>query len=442
MNLPEGFITSIKELPGVDSDSFLRAMEEAPAVGVRLNPAKTCTRFDGEKEVAWCRSGRYLAERPQFTLMPELHAGAFYVQDPSSMIHQRIIAQIATRGTTLLDLCAAPGGKTTACLSSLPEDCVAVANEVVPARARILQENLRKWGRPDVIVTSAAASELGRLQGKFDIIVADVPCSGEGMMRKDEEARRQWNPGLTQQCATLQREIIADILPALAPGGWLVYSTCTFNIKENEENVRYFIEEYGLESVAIDVDASWGIGQSLDPHIHALRFMPHLTRGEGLFVTLLRKPYDGAVARSAHGKPARPEKTAAAEWVKPQYNVYRFGTKLRAMSTACASLLSDIEGIKSAILDAGTEIGEVKGRDIVPSAALPLSGTYRPGAFPEREVTEAEALSFLRREPLVLPNETPKGYVIITYKGLRLGIVKNLGNRTNNLYQKEWRVRI
>lgn len=442
MSLPDSFISTARELPGVDADAFLAAMEDTPSVGVRLNPSKPCSLFDGEEEVAWCESGRYLAERPQFTLMPELHAGAFYVQDPSSMIHQHIIAQIAGRGTTLLDLCAAPGGKTTACFASLPEGCVAVANEVVPARARILQENLRKWGRPDVIVTSASAAELGKIQGHFDIIVADVPCSGEGMMRKDEEARRQWNTGLTEQCAALQRKIVADIMPALAPGGYLVYSTCTFNMKENEENVRHFIDTYGLESVRIDVDKAWGIGSSLDYGIHALRFMPHLTRGEGLFVALLRKPQDAPAGRVAYGKPARPEKTVAAEWVKPQYNVYRFGTRLRAMSAACAALLSTMAGVKGAIVDAGTEIGEIKGRDIVPSSALPLSDAYRRGALPEAELDVAEALAFLRREPLVLPKDTPRGYIVITHRSLPLGIVKNLGSRINNLYPKEWRIRI
>ena len=444
--LQEGFKEEMRGLLGEEeSVALIEALDEAPEVSIRLNPQKTFPLppdFPVESRVAWCPEGYYLKSRPSFTLMPELHAGAFYVQDASSMIHAHLLRSLPVKPDTLLDLCAAPGGKTTAMLSAIPAGCVAVANELMPARASVLKENIIKWGRPEVIVTSADAEKIGRSGISFDVIAADVPCSGEGMQRKDEEARRMWSPGLVAECASLQREIVANILPALRPGGYLIYSTCTFNREENEDNVRYFIEELGLENPPLPTDKKWGIAQSVDERLNALRFMPHLTRGEGLFVALLRKPEEESPRRSRRLREPRPLRHEASKWLSSPLSLYENGGRLTAMTPDCAKIAAGLADASVKILAAGVEVAELKGKDVVPSHALAVNSLLRRGVFKEHEVEIPEALDFLRRETILLPPDVPKGYVLLTHNGLPLGFLKNLGNRANNLYPKEWRIRI
>ena len=232
--LPEEFLTQIKDLLGDNEANLLaEALEQEPSVAIRTNTRKPCTLpqwADAGHKVAWSINGRYLDERPQFTFTPQLHAGGFYVQDASSMIHELILKQIAPeRSICYLDLCAAPGGKTTAAINMLAEGSLVVANEYVPMRSQILKENIQKWGYPNVIVTNSSVERLCKTPGLYDIIAIDAPCSGEGMMRKDEEARRQWSKSLVSECAALQWQIVCDSWDTLKQDGYLIYSTCTFN---------------------------------------------------------------------------------------------------------------------------------------------------------------------------------------------------------------------
>lgn len=294
--IPEGFVAEMQELLGADeAGRLVVALQTEPVVGVRLNPLKPCelpAALEGER-VPWCPEGRYLQGRPQFTLMPQLHAGGFYVQDPSSMIVAEVVRRLAAeigRPMTALDACAAPGGKTTALLSALPEGSRLVANEFDPRRAQILVENMVKWGAPNLIVTQGDTARLRGLRQTFDLVLVDAPCSGEGMMRKDPAAREQWSQGLVRSCAAMQEEILDNIWPTLKPGGYLIYSTCTFNRLEDENQALRLISGEGAESMNLNMPAEWGIGASREQDLHALRFMPHITRGEGLFLTVLRKP--------------------------------------------------------------------------------------------------------------------------------------------------------
>ncbi len=385
MELPDRFILQMQELLGEKSGGFLAAMKQPPAVSIKINRRKTASPdtfgYDGLTKVKWCGSGFYLPERPVFTLNPLIHAGVFYVQDASSMIYETVIEKIAPMaldtGCTLnvLDLCAAPGGKTTSMINALPDGTRVVANEFVGARAAALKENLMK--------------------------------SGEGMMRKEEMAVTQWNEGLQRQCASLQREILDNAFAALRPGGFLIYSTCTFNRLENEENVRYLVEELEMAPVDLDLPDEWGIGKGIATTYPCLRFMPHMTHGEGLFLCVLRKEGDFPVSGIRKGKS-----------------------------------LADMLGGKVRIIADGIPLTTTKGRDTVPTTESVLSCSYKRGSLPEAEVDEKTALSYLRHEAIILDREIPKGYVVVIYKDTPLGIVKNLGNRANNLYPAQWRIRM
>lgn len=430
---PQPFVSAMTELLGEEEAAlFFDAMRSEPSVAVRINPRKLRALPEwlaDADNVGWCPDGFYLRGRPIFTLMPELHAGAFYVQDPSSMIHQQIMASIADGPVRVLDLCAAPGGKTTAALNALPDGSLMVANECMPPRAAVLRENLLKYGYPATIVTRANAASFGKMRSMFDIIIADVPCSGEGMMRKEPEAVRQWSPELVDSCAALQREIVADAIDALRPGGHLIYSTCTFNRTENERNVEMICRRHGLSIVD-------------SPR----RFMPHITRGEGLFVATLRKDGDGARInpRTPSKKERMPKEAApAASWIiePDKYCLSLRGNTVNALPKEHIGLLAEVER-NAAVIAAGVDLATLKGRDVIPAHTLALSGCLRRGAFPEAVLDKQQALAYLRKDPLSLPGSEPRGFILVTYNNLPLGFVKNLGNRCNNLYPSEWRIRM
>ncbi len=416
MTLPQGFIDMISPLLGADAPAFLEAMQQTPSVSIKLNRRKAtdvaATGYDGTEAVRWCRSGYYLPQRPLFTYNPLLHAGVFYVQDASSMIYEtiaeRIVPMALDTGSPLrvLDLCAAPGGKTTSLINALPDGSMVIANEFIGNRASILKENLLKWGYPDIMITNSPTSRFANMGEIFDIVAVDAPCSGEGMMRKDETAVTQWNEGLQRQCASLQREILTDAFKALKPGGFLIYSTCTFNRLENEENVNFLVEDLGMVTVDMEFPQEWGIGKGIETLHPCMRFMPHITRGEGLFAAVLRKEGD-------YPKATRLKDDAFRKLIKSKAKVI-------------------CDGIPASIL---------KGREMVPTSESVLSTDFRRGSLPEAEVDETTALCYLRHEALHLDSDIPRGFVVITYKGYPLGLVKNIGNRANNLFPSVWRIR-
>ncbi len=414
MTLPSDFIEMMRSLLGKDTDDFLLAMQNPPVCAVRLNSRKQGATFPDAVPVKWCETGLYLPQRPIFTLDPLLHAGAYYVQDASSMIYREVTSRLlnvlgngeAKPPVCVLDMCAAPGGKTTAIIDAIPDGSKVVTNEYVAKRAAILRENLTKWGYPNVIVTNRDTSFFSNSGNQFDIVAVDAPCSGEGMMRKDEDALAQWSPKLINDCAMLQREILANAAQCVKPGGFLIYSTCTFNHIENEENAQYICDELNLEPFNPDFPEEWGIPRGINTNLPVYRFMPHKTRGEGLFLAVFRKP---------------------GEW---------------SPSHIPASINQSNNNRQNHPKGSNRNLS-VKGKiEDVPEIEEILSVHFDRSKYPEAYLSKEQAISYLRREAITLSPDVPKGIVIVTYKGLPLGATKNIGSRANNLYPKNWRIRM
>lgn len=450
--LPQDFIDNMRTLLGTtEAEALCSALcESAPCVSIRHNLAKGEAIFFEEETVPWCATGAYLPERPAFTFDPRLHAGAYYVQEASSMFIEQAYRSLSAHlvPQRLLDLCAAPGGKSTLWRSLLPDGALLVANEPIRTRANILAENLAKWGHPDVVVTNAYAEHFASLTDFFDVVAADVPCSGEGMMRKDEGARAEWSRANVLNCAQRQRDIVATIWGTLRTGGFLVYSTCTFNREENEDNVRYICEELGAECIPIDIDKSWGImGDCTGQGLPVYHFMPHRTRGEGIFLALLRKTAPTtASSKNKKNKERNKHQSTPRElekWLQQSEAFTLLRTNPEHIAAVRSTLLPDVQRIINAIplLSVGIAMAEEKGRKLIPQQGLALSTQLSPTAFARIEVDRSTALAYLRREAIVLPPESPRGYVLVTYENLPLGFVNNLGTRANNLYPQEWRIR-
>lgn len=447
MKLSDDFIAQMRDILPDECESLFTAITTTePSVSIRVNDRRGVCLDDGvEARVPWCKLGRYLNERIPFTFDVDFQTGRYYVQDASSMFIHHVIRHLVKQPVRYLDLCAAPGGKTTTAISALPSDSLVVANEIMNARARVLRENIVKWGSPRCVVTNNAPRDLGKLTHFFDVVAADVPCSGEGMMRKDEEARNQWTPALVKQCAALQKSIVDDIWNALRPGGLLIYSTCTYNREENEKMVAYIVEQYGAESVEVPVDPQWNIHPAIDSEHHCYRFMPHRTNGEGLFMAVLRKPADERRQelrmkknKSGKAKPVPVPKGVDAWLDNPkQYALSVVEDEVVAVPNDIAPLMSAFADLH--VLHAGVSVGTIKGKNCVPSHSLALSTALCEEAFAKSEVNYPTAMAYMRGEAIVLA-DAPRGYVLLTYNGRPIGFVNNLGNRANNLYPKGWRV--
>lgn len=394
-----------------DADAAIAAMHSAPSVSVRLNPSKPASSplpiLKDSVPVPWSSYGYILAERPVFTLHPLFHAGAYYVQDSSAMfvgwLFRSLLDRFQHRPLRVLDLCAAPGGKTTDLAASLREACgdefVLVSNEVMRQRASVLSDNVAIWGDPNVVVTSVDPKAFASLQGFFDIIVADVPCSGEGMFRKDAKAVEDWSPETVELCSMRQRRILADVWPALRDGGLLVYSTCTFEPSENDLNLEWVASELG--GTVIRPENPFGIRTTSCGHL----LVPGEVPGEGQWA--------GASVKATGTADSRPFSVSSAMEQLRRFRPLRLGV----------------------------DKGEMKGKDFVPSADWALSIAFERGSYPEAEVDKQTALKFLHRDTISLP-EAPMGYNIVTYRGLPLGFVKNLGTRCNNLHPQSRRIRM
>lgn len=394
VQLPPDFTRYTRQLMGDERfERYLQSFEEDAPVSIRLNPRSNgAWKVNEGKPVSWCRNAYYLEHRPNFTFDPLFHAGCYYVQEAASMFLDTVLQQhLPGRPVAALDLCAAPGGKSTLLRTALPPGSKLYANEPIRQRASILAENISKWGWSDCIVTNNYPRDYRKNKMKFDIILCDVPCSGEGMFRKDRATIAEWSPQHVAQCQQLQRTIVADAWECLNEGGLLIYSTCTFNTKENEENLRWILSEYDAEPIHVETEAGWNITGSLLEGFNApvYRFIPGITRSEGLFICALKKK----------GDPLSPALSSKKRQKQPDLNILPLVTLSRENGT-------DNESPEHSCL-----------------------------------LNYQQAIAYLRHEAVTLPPDAPRGIVCVSFEGEPLGLVKNIGTRANNLYPKEWKIR-
>lgn len=447
MEFPVTFIESVRQLLGEEESlQLIDSLQQAPPVSIRLNPLKPFP-VQTTDQVAWSTNGYYLSERPSFTFDPLFHAGCYYVQEASSMFLEQAIRAIGAEKPLLcLDLCASPGGKSTHLLSALPCGSLLVANEVIRSRANVLSENVRKWGSTHAVVTNNDPADFSDLSHLFDVILTDVPCSGEGMFRKDNDSIGEWSLPNVKLCSERQRRILADVWPALKPGGWLIYSTCTYNTSENEENIRWICDELGATLLSLPLDPAWGISMIPGYNLPVHRFFPHKTKGEGFSLTLLRKEEGElrTVSRKKSKKNVRlPDLPGATkQWVLAPEE-YQFELTNDLISAIPIRWMDTIKllGEQLKVVSSAVEVATVKGKDLIPHFSLAFSSALNPKAFPPCELSWKEAVTYLRKEVFPLPDGIPMGYVLVCYKGFPLGFVKNLQGRANNLYPQEWRIR-
>lgn len=410
MRLPNDFEQAMTNILGKDEYARLAEALSMPApTSIRINPqkieAEELAILKEAEQVPWCKDGFYLKERPSFTFDPLFHAGCYYVQEASSMFLAHVLKQYVNEPVVALDLCAAPGGKSTLALSELPEGSLLIANEAMRQRANILAENITKWGNPNCIVTNNYAEDFQAFSHTFDLIICDAPCSGEGMFRKDPASIGEWSLANVETCWRRQRDIVSNIWHTLKVGGILIYSTCTYNPKEDEENVAWMVETLGAEVLSCKPHPDWGLTE------RNTHFYPHRTKGEGFFISVLRKTSTDEAAVVGHRK-----KNLPAQLLQ------------RARRTL-------------KVIYAGMEAPLQTDKHGRPNHSLALSNNLDRTAYPMVEVDESQAIAYLRTEALQLSPDTPRGYVLLTYKGHPLGFVKNIGSRANNLYPAEWRIR-
>ncbi len=451
MNLPIDFQRMITEHLGKEEyDRLAEALSLPAPTSIRINPKKKAqsSRQDFAQRVGWCSDGFYLKERPSFTFDPLFHAGCYYVQEASSMFLSHILKQYIHEPVVALDMCAAPGGKSTLALSELPEGSLLVANEVVRQRSNILAENITKWGNPNCIVTNNYAEDFQAFGNMFDLIICDAPCSGEGMFRKDPDSIGEWSLANVDTCWRRQRDIVRNIWHTLKEGGIFIYSTCTYNPLEDEENVAWMAKTLGAEVLSCHPLKEWGLTET---NTH---FYPHRIQGEGFFISVMRKTTDNGIQTTSNrqrttdnrqrkkGKPAVKIPAELKEWLinHEAFTFYEDQNTFCAFPTAHDDLLQ-LAKSHLKVIHAGIELASMKGKNLQPCHSLAMSNQLNKDAWVTAEVSEQQAIAYLRTEALQLPADTPKGYVLITYQGHPLGFVKNIGNRANNLYPAEWRIR-
>ncbi len=399
--LPPDFEVYTSQLFGEERyQKFLLSFEEDAPTSVRLNPFKVGKKLVEAEPIPWCKDGFWLSTREDFTLDPLFHAGCYYVQEAGSMFLDTVLRQYVKAPVTMLDLCAAPGGKATLARATLPKGSLLFCNEIDRRRANVLLENIQKQGHRDVVVTSNTPMDYLSAGQMFDVILADVPCSGEGMFRKDEKAIGEWSIKNVVRSAELQRSIVRDIWPCLKSNGILIYSTCTFNTRENEENVCWIADELGAEVLSVKIKDGWGLTGSLLKgfSLPIYRFIPGITRSEGLFMAVMRKTKNKENTKKKRGNHLH-------------------------------------------ILYDGRNVGSGNDKKLPPKHAEALLYDFPKECFPQVELAKDEALRYLRHESISLTEDAPRGFVVVTYEGHALGFVKNIGTRANNLYPQEWRIR-
>lgn len=439
---------------GFDQNEFIKVHENPGQItSIRFNPSKT-QRFEVQahncQPIPWSSFGYYLPERPLFTMDPLLHAGAYYVQEASSMFLEQALKQTTDLLAPLrvLDLCAAPGGKSTLAQSLISPHSLLVSNEVIKTRAGILAENMVKWGSSNVIVTNNDPKSFSKLENYFDIVIVDAPCSGSGLFRKEPEAVKEWSDENVMLCNKRQQRILADIMPALKRDGILLYSTCSYSKEENEDILDWIAEHFAVDSLRLAVEASWGIVETLSnkTHSYGYRFFPDKVKGEGFFIAALKKKdcghfYFPKSKKTNFEKLTKGEQAITRKWIndKPGIALIKMNDFVHAFP---GSLLDDLDFLKSYLYfkKAGTLIGKITAKELIPEHELALSGLIN-GNLPSIELAKEQALRYLRKEEIKTDAQV-KGWCLVRYQHQNLGWIKILQNRANNYYPLAWRIRM
>ena len=430
----------LNQLDRLDSGlsyEYHQAFQQAPPTSIVLNQAKL-GKLDLEK-VNWSQNGYYLPQRPNFAADPLWHAGAYYVQEASSMVIGSIIPQLdLPKGATCLDLCAAPGGKSIQLLASLPQDTLLVSNEIIASRAKILKENLVKWGSANTVVSQSNPINFGnRLKGLFDLILVDAPCSGEGLFRKDPKAIQEWSENQVTMCGARQKEIIEDIWPALKEGGYLIYSTCTFNSTENEGVLKWLQDTKRCALAPLKLTEKGIIPGKMK---HTYHFIPGRVKGEGLFVSMIQKLES---TQQPKIKKARPGKFSSQQLLllsKPNnFSFLKEEDVVRAIPSNQFDLYLHLAKNLN-ILHAGVPLKLLKGKKELPHPYLPFSVAFDPEQMAGLTLNYEDAIRYISRSPFSVKSQEP-GWQYVSFDNVSLGLIKHLGNRINNYFPKYWRLR-
>ncbi len=448
--IPEKLIISLKNVTGFDEKDFIETHQSnTPVTSIRINPNKNSwneSLLNIDRSIPWCNWGRYLAERPSFTFDPLLHAGAYYVQEASSMFLWEILKQQIVDDTQkiVLDLCAAPGGKSTL-LSSYFTNGLLVSNEVIKQRAAVLVENITKWGSDNVVVTNNDPKDFKQLQAFFDVIVIDAPCSGSGLFRKDKNAIGEWSIENVNLCSQRQKRIIADTIECLKDDGLLIYSTCSYSKEENEDVLDWIQENFKMESIEINLEQDWGIVETKSDIKNAFgyRFYPNKVVGEGFFVAVFKRKdvteNSKNLKETSLTKIQKNELEILSNFFSTNLNFFHFKQNeyVRAFPI---NLQKELQIIASYlyIKKAGVELGVVKGKDFIPSHELALS-LFNLNHLNSVEINLEQALQYLSKKEVIIDTKFI-GWGLVKYNNVALGWVKVLHNRINNYYPTEWRI--
>ncbi len=445
LSLPQALFESFSHITVPDIDQLNQAHQLPPVVSVRLNPIKPSKAFADATPVPWCTQGRYLDQRPSFTADPLLHAGCYYVQEASSMFLEHALTQVVdfTQRLMALDLCAAPGGKSTLLASLLNEQSLLLSNEVIPSRVSMLTENLTKWGQLNTWVCSNDPKQFAPINNLFDIVLIDAPCSGSGLFRKMPDFVNDWDMDNVHLCSQRQQRIVHDIFPSVKEEGIMVYMTCSFCEEENEEMVDMILQQFDVDSCPIDIPAEWGIIETISQvqQGYGYRFFPHLLNGEGFFLACFKKRKSGEKPNKIDPNRSRKNKTdltSLQSFVDTENKVGLLQNDHLMLIEAAHAEYAEYFAQHLKLVKKGILCGKVIRGELIPEHELAMYAHLRRD-IPAVDVNLEQAVRYLQREPVEIDCPA-KGWFLLRYEGQHLGWIKNVGNRINNYYPSHYRI--
>lgn len=434
LSLSKPFLDQMQEILGSESlPDFLNELKQPPPVSIRYNPFKNFATDIFNEKVAWATDAYYLNERKSFTADPLFHAGVYYVQEASSMLIEQAFKSAFPDSTPAitLDLCAAPGGKSTHLLSLIKNKGILISNEIHPQRNAVLRQNISRWGCANVIVTRMGAEDFQNLHSRIDLLVCDAPCSGEGMFRKDPDAINEWSPAAVENCAVRQTQILSDINAVVKKGGYLIYSTCTYNLQENDEQVKALIDSGDWLLKDFDLSFTGAVKTK-----YGWQCFPHKVKGEGFYISLLQKT-NGGINSTEYKKNKATKKNQFNKIVPQGYSVSEYKNYLNLFPEDFTDEMNYLIQ-NTRVTQAGVPFGEFKGRDFIPSAEFALSLAEKSG-FTSAETDYNNAIRFLRCENN-LEGNFERGWNLVNFQNHPLGWIKAIQGRINNYYPRNWRI--